>query len=168
MKNNLDGVLSFMVVAISVVAVGAAAFTVAIADEKIRVIDGDSIAYGEQRLRLACIDAPEKGQAGFTFSKELLSSKINLRESLEVEVVGSDTYNRQVAIVSQRGKNLNLEMLRSGGAMVYSPTKSHCKDSQEFILAEQEAKELEVGIWSPPAYPPISPSTFRKLKPFLK
>ena len=143
-------------------------FTTADTVGEIRVIDGDTLVYGDQKIRLACVDAPEKGQAGWLFSKTLLETKVS-GKSLNIKQVGKDAYGRIVGIVTYQEKNVNLEMLGEGGAMTNFDNKRHCNDEKDsFIAAEEKAIAAQVGIWSPPAYPPIPPSTFRKLKSFLK
>ena len=77
------------------------------------VQDGDTFRTAKQNwIRLARYDAPEEGSPDYLKAKQLLSGLI-LNEEIVYEQV-SISYNRIVAEVWQRGKNINNIMRQSG------------------------------------------------------
>ena len=134
-----------------------------------RVLDGDRITcqgYGVIfRVRLAGIDAPEKGsekRPGQPYAEEAgkyLESLI-LDKLVAIEQVGLDSNNLVLGIVYRYGQNINLEMVKQGFAEVYQG--KHKFDIQPFSAAEKEAKEKKLNIWSAENY--VSPREWRKGK----
>jgi len=78
-----------------------------------RIIDGDTFATKSRKnpVRLANVDAPEKGQPGFMKAKKQLANLIQ-GEVVVVNTVTRDKYGRSVAKVYESGKSVNKEMQR--------------------------------------------------------
>lgn len=78
-----------------------------------KVIDGDTFKTGSRTrpVRLANVDTPEKGQPGWEKAKMALEKKI-LGESVFIDTVARDKYNRAVANVKADGKSVNKAMKR--------------------------------------------------------
>ncbi len=76
-----------------------------------RVIDGDTFetASRKQPVRLARVDAPEKGQPGASQATKDLRTLIYRKEVL-VDTVAKDTYGRSVANVKDDGRSVNQQM----------------------------------------------------------
>lgn len=76
-------------------------------------IDGDTIRYGAERIRLQGIDTPELSEAGGESAKQRLEE---LLRSGSVQIVphGVDVYGRTVADVFVNGQNV-AEVLRQEG-----------------------------------------------------
>ena len=78
-----------------------------------RVIDGDTFTTASRKhpIRLANVDAPEKGQPGGAKAtqdlRELLQGK-----QVEIDTVARDKYGRSVANVKHGGKSVNRAMRR--------------------------------------------------------
>lgn len=129
----------------------------------IGVPDGDTIEvldanHHPHRLRMDCIDAPEKAQAFGTRSKAALSIIVYGRE-VDVRVVDMDRYGRTVArVIRLDGLDANLEQVRTGHAWVYA---KYCQDTA-MLAAEQEARAQRLGLWSEPS--PTPPWNWRKAK----
>lgn len=76
-----------------------------------KVIDGDTFrtSHRKKSIRLADVDAPEKGRRGATtatrYLKSLISNKI-----VTVEVVARDIYGRTVANVKVGRRSVNKAM----------------------------------------------------------
>jgi micrococcal nuclease len=94
-----------------------------------RVIDGDTIRCGSERVRLLGIDAPEMPghcrRGRVCAEGDPLASKRSLvraagRGPLRIEPVATDRYGRTVAVVRAGGLNLSCWQLRRGGA-IYKP-----------------------------------------------
>ena len=78
-----------------------------------RIIDGDTFKTACRKLsvRLANVDAPEKGQRGAVKATESLKNLIQGKK-VEVHTVAQDVYGRTVANVKIDGKSVNKSMNR--------------------------------------------------------
>jgi len=79
-----------------------------------RVIDGDTFRTSSRKhsVRLANVDAPEKGTKGGTKATKQLKSLIQGKK-VEVNTVARDTYGRAVAKVKRGRINVNEAMAKS-------------------------------------------------------
>ena len=124
----------------------------------VRVYDGDTLkAMGDGvkiKVRLVGIDAPEtskkKYMPGQPFSKKARKylSKRVLNRNVKIKSYGIDKYDRTLAEIFVNGKNVNIEMLKTGLAEVYrgKPAKGLALDL--YRKAESKAKKAKIGIWS--------------------
>jgi endonuclease YncB( thermonuclease family) len=115
----------------------------------VEVLDGDSFVAdvsgeGRTEVRLAGIDAPERGQAFSDRARRSLGSLVR-GERLELVVTDVDRYGRLVARVyrGRDGLELNAEQVRSGHAWVY---RRYVRDS-ELDRLEHEARAARRGLW---------------------
>jgi len=130
----------------------------------IKVADGDTItiltpAKRQVRIRLACIDCPERRQAFGKRAKQFTSSLVFGRR-VRVEVINHDRYGRAVGwvyVVGREGNELclNEELIKAGLAWVY---RRYCRD-QRLLALEREARLDRRGLWGDPH--PVPPWTFR-------
>jgi len=76
-----------------------------------KVIDGDTFETGSRKnpVRLANVDAPEKGQPGAAKATENLRKLIQ-GEEVTIDTVARDSYGRSVAKVKTGGKSVNKAM----------------------------------------------------------
>lgn len=119
----------------------------------ISVGDGDTIRVattsGEKvTIRLACIDAPEtaQGESGAQATaalRQLLAGGV-----VEIRPQTVDRYGRTVAEVVSSGRNVNLELVKSGAAYVYRQYLAGC-DQGAYLGAEREAEMWRRGVWRP-------------------
>ncbi|MES2993056.1 MAG: thermonuclease family protein [Pseudomonadota bacterium] len=115
------------------------------------ISDGDTLKVkcatdrGHQSLtvRLAEIDAPEKGQPFGQRSKQHLSD-LCLRRNAEVRTTSRDRYGRTVARVVCDGTDANATMVRDGMAWAYTRYLTDPQIRGMEVLAQRE----RVGIWS--------------------
>lgn len=117
-----------------------------------RVIDGDTIAIGEVRVRLEGIDAPETDQkcrdgagrdylCGVAASKAL--SELADRDPVTCERVGTDRYGRMLGICSNAsGIDMNAELVRRGLAVAFR------RYSTRYARVEDAARVARAGLWS--------------------
>ncbi|MBT91839.1 MAG: nuclease [Candidatus Pelagibacter sp.] len=127
---------------------------------KTRVIDGDSIAINEKKIRLFGIDAPELGLTCSIGSNLYYCGKIS-KEAMKKYVEGKiincsytelDKYRRILAICRLdcffwgddpdcAKFSLNRYMVHSGNALAYK------RYSKRYLSSEQWAKNNKLGIW---------------------
>ena len=76
-----------------------------------RVIDGDTFKTASRKhaVRLAAVDAPEKGAQGATVAKRALEGLIK-GKTVSVQTVARDTYGRSVAKVKVGRRSVNKAM----------------------------------------------------------
>ena len=84
----------------------------ALAANDMRAIDGDTVALGRERVRLAGIACPELKQPGGLTAKLALQSM--LHGELRVERLGQDRYDRTVGRLFANGRDLGCQMIQSG------------------------------------------------------
>ena len=104
-----------------------------LSDRYIAVADGDTItiltpAKRQVRMRLTCIDCPEKRQPFGKRAKQFTSSLV-FGKRVRVEVVDRDRYGRAIGWVYDRDSdgselcvNMDMELVRAGLAWVYGDT----------------------------------------------
>ena len=129
------------------------------------VSDGDTLTALDEskrqvKVRLAGIDAPERGQDFSNRAKQNLSRMVFGKQvTLEGEKI--DRYGRRVAKVIVAGVDANLEQVKAGLAWHYKQyaNEQTARDRREYAAAEIEARKAERGIWSIPS--PVAPWDFR-------
>jgi endonuclease YncB( thermonuclease family) len=79
-----------------------------------KVVDGDTLDINGTRIRLALVDTPERGQAGFNQAKEFVES-ICLGKKGELDVDSGqrrgDRYGREVGVVYCDSVNTNEKLM---------------------------------------------------------
>ena len=124
------------------------------------VIDGDTMdvldARRQQyRIRLAEIDAPEKGQPFGQQSKQSLSDLCFGRDAV-IEGKSRDRYGRVIGRVGCSGIDANAEQVRRGMAWVFD---RYAADRSLYAL-QDEAREARRGLWRDSA--PVPPWEYRR------
>ena len=118
----------------------------------LRVIDGDSVIariQGKQtKIRLACIDAPEIGQAPHgRIARNTLIGLLPSHSKIKVQPIYHDQYGRLIAnIFTLGGVDIAEELIRLGLVFVYQAHESHC-DGPKLLLIEDQARQSRIGIW---------------------
>jgi len=94
---------------------------------KAKVIDGDTIHIGNNKIRLHGIDSPEIKQTCMindnfwncgTESKKALKNII-LQNEVNCEIIDIDRYKRFIGICFVNDKNINKYMVKNGWAIAY-------------------------------------------------
>jgi endonuclease YncB( thermonuclease family) len=119
----------------------------------IGVHDGDTmkVRLGEkvERIRMACIDAPELKQELGKESRDHLKSLIDQNgDRVALKIVDTDRYGRRVALVFAGAKLLQTEQVNSGMAYVYEKYLNNCPDAVVVKQAEAIAQKQYMGVWS--------------------
>jgi endonuclease YncB( thermonuclease family) len=134
------------------------------------VVDGDTLtlldeADRQRRIRLAGIDAPERGQAFGQASKRHLSH-LAFGRIAAAECHKLDRYGRFVCVVRVDGVDVSLAQVKAGLAWHY---KKYAHEQTEveretYSEAEEQAREARRGLWSDPK--PIPPWEWRRSSAF--
>jgi endonuclease YncB( thermonuclease family) len=111
------------------------------------VSDGDTFTLltaerTEVKIRLAEIDAPERGQPYGNRSREALSELV-FDKTVRVDVQTTDRYGRTVGRPYVGEVDVCAKMLRAGAAWVY---REYLRDPS-LLDEEQAAREADRGIW---------------------
>jgi len=131
-----------------------------------RVFDGDSMivrARGRDiEVRLAEIDAPEKGQPYADTSRKALQGMV-LGKKVRLQVLEVDRYGRTVARAYRLSDDawINAEMVRRGHAWVY---RRHVRDKHLYDI-EREARMRQAGLWALPEAQRTPPWEWRRSHP---
>lgn len=116
---------------------------------KARIIDGDTIQIGNNRIRLYGIDAPELKQVCKINGRNWMCGE-EAAMALAYETAdhwisciakGKDRYARTLAICFKANIDINGEMVKKGLALAYR------KYSDIYIEHEELAKSNKLGIW---------------------
>jgi endonuclease YncB( thermonuclease family) len=121
-----------------------------------RVVDGDTIDVGGQRVRLWGIDAPESrqqcdrdgqayacGRAATEYLRTLIGDA-----RVDCEPRTHDRYRRVVARCFVHGEDVSAAMVRAGWAMAF------VRYSRDYVGDEQQARAAHSGMWAGSFQPP--------------
>lgn len=149
------------VAALLLLSVANVAMSESIKGRVVGITDGDTFTLltpdlREVKIRVAEIDAPERGQPYATRSRQHLANLIFQQEvTVDVEVV--DRYGRPVGRPMVGDVDVAVEMIRSGAAWVYRTYS----DDDELYELERTAKVERRGLWSLPELERVSPWDYR-------
>lgn len=132
-----------------------------------KVVDGDTIYFGDVKCRLAYIDTPEsknnekalrdaKGCGGITpntmvdagkAAAAFTKSSLERGKSYQYRVIDTDRYGRSVCEIVDNGRLLNLEIVSQGYATPYNQYIHDEQIKRQFAKASVEAKRSNRGLW---------------------
>ena len=129
--------------------VGNCAFAETISGTVVAVIDGDTLvvedaAKKKHKVRLAEIDAPERGQRFWMESSRSLRA-LCFRKNAEVEWSERDAHKRVIGYVRCDGRDANAEQLRRG--MAWGSPKS-ARPTSGLYEMESYARLRRIGLWA--------------------
>lgn len=120
----------------------------------VSIADGDTLtvldsSHKQHKIRLAGIDAPEKGQPFGKASKRSLS-ELAQDQNVIVEWDKRDRYGRIIGKVLADGLDVDLEQVRRGLAWWYKKyaDEQSPDDRDTYEIAEDEARSARRGLWS--------------------
>lgn len=136
------------------------------------VSDGDTLtvldaSLQQFKIRLAGIDAPEKGQPYGNRAKESLSEMV-FNKQVVVESSKEDRYRRKIGKVQHEGTDVNLELIKRGMAWHYTAyaKEQALADREAYANAEAEAKAQRRGLWRENTQ--SAPWDFRRIKAAIR
>jgi len=168
LRENPSGtrLLSLGVAIILLLLYGTSARAACLAGRVVGVTDGDTLTVltperQDIKVRLAGIDAPERGQPFGQHSKAALA-ELTFNKTVCVESQGTDRYERLLGLVFVEGLDVNAELLRRGMAWLYR----RFSDDPGLLALEAKAKADRVGLWNDPQ--PQPPWEFRAGTPHVQ
>ncbi|MGQ0565185.1 MAG: thermonuclease family protein [Gemmobacter sp.] len=129
------------------------------------VIDGDTLDVGDTRVRLAVVDAPERGQSCDLRGKPMAcgeAARFALQGMAEGRQVTCDvgpklSHARVVGLCRVGGEVLNLALLETGLGVVAEKYLAEWPDHAEaMVAAEARARQARRGLWAMHAVPPAA------------
>ncbi len=123
----------------------------------VAITDGDTLkarcgapgSFEQVTVRIAQIDAPERGQAFGQRSRQALAD-LCFQQTATLSRTSMDRYKRTVADVECGGTDAGQHMVKSGWACVYD---KYVIDRGLYAL-QDAARGARVGIWAQEAVPP--------------
>lgn len=119
----------------------------------VRVVDGDTLKLGDATVRLAGLDAPERGQVcqradGTRFdcgeaAARHLATLVH-RRGVACGVTGRDRYGRAVGLCHADGLDLAEAMVASGWALALAEGR---RGPSRYGVAEAQARSARNGLW---------------------
>jgi endonuclease YncB( thermonuclease family) len=115
-----------------------------------RIVDGDTLAIGSEKVRLQGIDAPETDQVCLNANGVHWACGIDARDQLVAHVAGreircssngTDAYRRTLGVCYLADEDLNAWMVQEGWALAY------VKYSKAYVHAEEDARTNQRGLW---------------------
>lgn len=125
------------------------------------VSDGDTLTIlddskAQHKIRLADIDAPEKGQPYGNRARQRLQ-KLASGKVAQADCREKDKYGRDVCTVTVDGIDINADLVASGHAWVYEQYNARA----DLPPMQEDAKAKGAGLWSLPEAQIVRPSDWR-------
>jgi micrococcal nuclease len=129
------------------------------------VHDGDTLRVDcdgqQQRIRFACVDAPELKQENGIASRDHLRSLLNrANNQVSINAVDTDRFGRTVAEVYVNGQLVQLQQVKDGMVWANGQFKANCSRWNEIDRAFPETRSNRKGIFR--AGNPIPPWEWRR------
>lgn len=123
----------------------------------VSIHDGDTITVRQgsrvEKIRFACLDAPELAQPLGHASRDNLQRLIDqANDRVTLKILNTDRYGRQVAEVftTHPRRFLQEAQIQAGLAYVYYQYLKHCPDAPLVKRAEAIARQQRTGVWQDP------------------
>jgi endonuclease YncB( thermonuclease family) len=141
---------------------GARAEAISFRARVVGITDGDTLTVLDEQnqqhtIRLAEIDAPERGQPWGDRSRQALSGLV-FSKAVSVQQTDTDRYGRVVARLFADGRDVNRTMVEQGAAWAY---RDYLTD-QTLIATEARARQSKVGLWSMSDQETVAPWEWRR------
>lgn len=126
------------------------------------ITDGDTLTVLDEQnqqhtIRLAEIDAPERGQPWGDRSRQALSTMV-FSKTVSVQQSDTDRYGRVVARLFADGHDVNRAMVEEGHAWAY---RQYLTD-ETLVATESRARASRAGLWSVSDNQTVAPWAWRQ------
>jgi endonuclease YncB( thermonuclease family) len=139
---------------------------VALEGRVVAVHDGDTVTlldgrHVQHRVRIAGIDAPERGQPFGASARDNLARLVHGRQ-VAAQCHKRDRFGREVCNVFVAARDVGLEQVRDGLAWWYREYAREQRPDERtrYAAAEDEARSARRGLWREPE--PQAPWTWRR------
>lgn len=161
-RRLIAGVFCVLLLLMPAIPVGAAELN----GRVVAISDGDTVtlltpAKETFKIRLAGIDAPEKGQPFGKKSRQLLADLI-FDKDVRVVQKDIDKYGRIVGAIYLGDEDINLLMVSRGGAWAYRRYLG--PGDTVLIAAEDAARQNRLGLWALQDDQIMPPWEWRRMK----
>lgn len=141
---------------------GARAETISFRARVVGITDGDTVTVLDEQnqqhtIRLAEIDAPERGQPWGDRSRQALSALV-FSKTVSVQQTDTDRYGRVVARLFADGLDVNRAMVEQGHAWAY---RQYLTD-ETLVATESRARSSRAGLWSMSDQQTVAPWEWRQ------
>ena len=144
-----------IIASIAIILLGISSRSKGDAEEKVKIIrcyDGDTCTTDKgEKIRLACIDAPERDQPFGKASRNHLKEIIKDRP-VKIDRINTDRFGRTIAIlyISDRGKWQAVQSLqaRAGTVWAFDRFKRNCPIWQSIDREFKIAQSKKIGLFA--------------------
>jgi micrococcal nuclease len=116
-----------------------------------RAIDGDSGVVdsesAEIEVRFMGMNAPERDECFHQEASDRLAGLVE-GQPIELEVIGTDQFDRTLAYVWRGEVLVNLDLVRDGFVVATTPAEEGDPHGETLLAAEEAAVSEERGLWS--------------------
>ena len=143
-------------------AVSTAAQAYTIEGKVVGISDGDTLTVldagkKQHKIRLADIDAPESSQPYGNRARQRLS-ELAFGKQVVADCREQDRYKRDVCTLTVDGTDVNVDLVATGHAWVYSQYNRR----DDLPAIQDEARAAAKGLWGQPEAQIVEPSQWRK------
>jgi endonuclease YncB( thermonuclease family) len=115
-------------------------------------VDGDTIRINTEWVRLAQVDAPEKGECqgweATEFTRKFLENTREIKLISDRRLDNVDKYDRSIRYLMKGNKNLNLELVKNGYAKPYFFNNIRGRYASQIEQYARQAKASRLGLWN--------------------
>lgn len=133
-----------------------------------KIVDGDTVHFGNTICRFANIDTPESkfnnkaerdvaNCPGITVTNEVeagrlssnfTSSVLKVGQTYKYDVSGQDKYGRKICSIESSGQDVNLAIVSNGYAIPFYRYIDNDATLRAYTKAKMNAKRNNLGLWS--------------------
>ena len=114
-----------------------------------RVVDGDTIARGDERVRFCTVDAPERGKPGATAATGAMRALLRgAGGAVRVVSVGADRFGRTVARVFIGEVDAQVFLLAAGLARIHPRFADACEPAGLSAAELRAAANSDSPTWN--------------------
>jgi micrococcal nuclease len=114
-------------------------------------VDGDTIQSRDSFVRLVQINTPEKGECYYKEARKYTHNFLKLKGKLvlttDKNLDSFDEYGRALGYLTNRNRNLNLELVKYGYAKPYFYKGMRGKYANLIEKYARQAKANRLGLW---------------------